>query len=200
MSTAPPRTLRRLRTLRTLAAGAVALSAVLAGCATPSTSPTPVSSATESVPDGAADPGTASPTPDPAASPQPAPDPAAPPPAATGITITSGGSAYGSMLFDGSRQAIYIWEVETSSQARCYGDCAVAWPPVLTDGAPVAAGEVSAALLGTTTRSDGTTQVTYNGHPLYYYAHEAPGEVKCHDVATHGGLWWVVQPNGNRAA
>lgn len=108
-------------------------------------------------------------------------------------------SAFGEILVDAASQAIYIWELETSADPACYGDCAAAWPPVLTDGAPVAAGTVDPTLLGTTTRTDGATQVTYNGHPLYYYAHEAPGEVKCHDIATHGGLWWVVLPDGNRA-
>jgi predicted lipoprotein with Yx(FWY)xxD motif len=95
---------------------------------------------------------------------------------------------------------VYIWENEPTAAAECYQDCAAAWPPVLTTGDPVAAGEVDAALLGTTTRRDGSTQVTYNGHPLYYYAHEGPGEVRCHNVATHGGLWWVITPAGDRAA
>ncbi len=117
----------------------------------------------------------------------------------TGTLITTGDSEFGSMLFNDKKQAIYIWEVEESSKAECYDDCATAWPPVLTDGAPRAEGEVNSELLGTTERTDGTTQVTYNGHPLYYYAHEAPGEVKCHNISTHGGLWWVIQPNGNRA-
>lgn len=133
---------------------------------------------------------------------QPAHEPKEPspvPPAATGTVITTGDSQFGTMLFNEKKQAIYIWELEESSKAECYGDCAEAWPPVLTDGAPRAVGEVNGDLLGTTKRSDGNTQVTYNGHPLYYYAHEGAGEVKCHNVSTHGGLWWVVQPNGNRA-
>ncbi|TAH36717.1 hypothetical protein EYC59_00870 [Candidatus Saccharibacteria bacterium] len=104
------------------------------------------------------------------------------------------------MLFNDKGQAIYIWELEESTKAECYGDCAVLWPPVLSDGAPQATGSVSKELLGTTERTDGSTQVTYNGHPLYYYAHEKAGEVKCHNIYTHGGLWWVIQPNGNRAA
>lgn len=118
---------------------------------------------------------------------------------ATGTIITTGSSEFGTMLFNEKNQAIYIWELEESSKAECYGDCAKAWPPVLTDGAPQASGEVKGDLLGTTKRNDGSTQVTYNGHPLYYYANEDPGEVKCHNIVTHGGLWWVIQPNGNRA-
>jgi predicted lipoprotein with Yx(FWY)xxD motif len=116
-----------------------------------------------------------------------------------GTIIKSGDSEFGTMLFNNEGQAIYIWEVEESSKAECYGDCAVAWPPVLTDGTPQASGSVKSELLGTTTRTDGTTQVTYNGHPLYYYANEKVGEVKCHNISTHGGLWWVIQPSGVRA-
>lgn len=117
----------------------------------------------------------------------------------TGIVIRTGDSEFGEMLFDSKGQAIYIWELEESAKAECYEDCAEAWPPVLTDGTPLAAGSVNSDLLGTTERSDGSTQVTYNDHPLYYYAHEGAGEVKCHNVSTHGGLWWVIQPSGNRA-
>jgi predicted lipoprotein with Yx(FWY)xxD motif len=120
-------------------------------------------------------------------------------PAATGTVITTSESEFGTMLFNEKKQAIYIWELEDSAAAECYGDCAEAWPPVLTDGNPQATGEVNSDLLGTTKRSDGSTQVTYNGHPLYHYAHEGAGEVKCHNVATHGGLWWVIRPDGNRA-
>ncbi len=117
----------------------------------------------------------------------------------TGVVITTGDSEFGTMLFNDKGQAIYIWELEESTKAECYEDCAEAWPPVLSDGAPRAAGSVNKDLLGTTQRTDGSTQVTYNGHPLYYYAHEEAGEVKCHNIRTHGGLWWVIQPSGIRA-
>jgi predicted lipoprotein with Yx(FWY)xxD motif len=120
-------------------------------------------------------------------------------PSATGTVITTGDSEFGTMLFNEKKQAIYIWEREKSEKPECYGDCAEAWPPVLTDGKPQAAGSVNGNILGTTKRTDGSVQVTYNGHPLYYYAHEGPGEVECHNISTHGGLWWVIQPSGNRA-
>ena len=118
---------------------------------------------------------------------------------AKGTVIKTGDSKFGPMLFDDRGQAIYIWELEESSTAECYGNCAEAWPPVLTDGAPIASAGVNNELLGTTERTDGSTQVTYNDHPLYYYAHEAPGEVECHNISTHGGLWWVIKPSGVRA-
>lgn len=118
----------------------------------------------------------------------------------TGAAITTGESPFGTMLFDANDQAIYIWELEPTAEPTCYGDCAVTWPPVLTEGRPVARGEVRDGLLGTTERRDGSMQVTYNDHPLYYYVDEPPGAVECHDISTHGGLWWVIQPDGDRAA
>jgi predicted lipoprotein with Yx(FWY)xxD motif len=117
-------------------------------------------------------------------------------PAAEGIAITTAGSDFGTMLFDEPGQAIYLFEIETAGQPECYGECAVAWPPVLTTGPPRASGDVRADLLGTVARDDGSTQVTYGGHPLYYYAHEGPGQVLCHDVVENGGRWLVVTPDG----
>jgi predicted lipoprotein with Yx(FWY)xxD motif len=115
------------------------------------------------------------------------------------LGITADDSDYGTMLFDENGQAIYLFDKETSDDAQCYGDCAAAWPPVLTEGAPEASGEVDAGLLGTTERDDGSMQVTYNGHPLYFYADEGPGEVLCHDVDDFGGTWLVVTPEGEAA-
>ena len=117
----------------------------------------------------------------------------------SGTEIVVGDSEFGRMLFDDRKQAIYLFDIETTDKPECYGDCAKAWPPVLTDGEPVAGSAVDESLLGTTERTDGSVQVTYGGHPLYYYAHEAPGEVKCHDVFLNGGNWYVVKPNGDRA-
>ena len=142
----------------------------------------------------------ASPSPSSPTSSGSAESPASEVPSPDGTTITTAASSYGPVLWGPDRQVVYIWEREPTAEAECYGDCAEAWPPVLTKGEPIAAGDVDAELLGTTTRRDGSTQVTYNGHPLYYYAHEGPGEVTCHDVATHGGLWWVVTPAGDRGA
>lgn len=119
--------------------------------------------------------------------------------AATGTAVKIGGSPYGEMLFAENDQAIYLFDEEKTGKPECYGACAKAWPPVLTDGRPQAVKGVDAAMLGTVERTDGTTQVTYHDHPLYFYADEAPGEVKCHNVDHAGGLWYVVQPDGNAA-
>jgi len=120
-------------------------------------------------------------------------------PAEPGTRVVVSGSDFGPMLFDDTGQAIYLFDVETTSEPRCYDACAEAWPPVLTDGKPVAGKGVDAGLLGTVKRSDGTMQVTYGDHPLYFYAHEAKGEVLCHDVFLNGGNWYVVQPDGAAA-
>jgi predicted lipoprotein with Yx(FWY)xxD motif len=113
-----------------------------------------------------------------------------------GTLITTGASDFGEMLFDSRDQAIYLFEPEADGVPACYGECEEAWPPVLTDGAPQAGADTDAQLLDTVRRRDGSRQVTYNGWPLYFYAHEGPGEVLCHDVFLNGGLWLAVGPDG----
>jgi predicted lipoprotein with Yx(FWY)xxD motif len=150
-------------------------------------------------------PPSATPSPSPGSPSTPAPTqgstPSAQPgkPPSTGRVVKTADSQYGTMLFDRSGQAIYLFDKETSSRPRCYAACARAWPPVLTRDLPRAAGEVRESLLGTTRRRDGTRQVTYNGHPLYFYAHEGENEVLCHGVAEFGGLWLVLTPDGRPA-
>ena len=129
----------------------------------------------------------------------PEPTDSSSPPAAQGPRVVVGDSDFGPMLYDDTGQAIYLFDVETTAEPRCYDACAAAWPPVLTDGRPVAGDGVDPALLGTTERSDGRRQVTYNDHPLYFYAHEGKHEVLCHDVFLNGGNWYVVQPGGEAA-
>ena len=151
---------------------------------------------------------------DPATSPDPEPaeptaqqaspsSPAEPSPGvpaeAKGTQVISAGSKYGTMLYDATGQPIYLFDAESGDRPKCYGECAEAWPPVLTEGEPRARGQVRAALLGTTSRTDGRTQVTYGGHPLYFYAHEGKYEVLCHDIVEYGGTWLVVRPDGTPA-
>ena len=117
-------------------------------------------------------------------------------PTKPGTKVIAAESDFGMILFDATGQAIYLFDREATTEPRCYGACADAWPPVLTDGAPLAGKWVRKSLLSTTQRTDGTTQVTYDGHPLYYYAHEGKHEVKCHDVFLNGGNWYAIQPDG----
>ena len=136
----------------------------------------------------------------PAESPSPEPSPTGQNQSApTGTLVRTDSSDYGTMLFDESGQAIYLFDRETSDRPRCYGPCAAAWPPVLTKGQPQAGRQARSGLLATTERRDGTVQVTYAGHPLYYYAHEGKNEVLCHNVEEFGGTWLVVRPNGAAA-
>ena len=119
-------------------------------------------------------------------------------PRSAGTTIRLGDSQYGQVLFDRGGQAIYLFDKETSDESECYDDCAAEWPPVLTEGEPRAGEGIDGELLGTTERDDGTTQVTYNGHPLYFYAHEGKNEVRCHNVPGFGGIWLALGADGNR--
>jgi predicted lipoprotein with Yx(FWY)xxD motif len=110
-------------------------------------------------------------------------------------------SAFGRVLFDANGQVVYVFENDRANRSNCTSaECVKAWPPVLTREQPSAGSGVDAGLLGTIRRNDGMLQVTYDGRPLYFYEHEAPGEIKCHNVDLHGGLWWVVTPRGEPAA
>jgi predicted lipoprotein with Yx(FWY)xxD motif len=147
--------------------------------------------------DGAAGPA-ATAEPEPAAA---APEPtAAEPearPARRGRTVEAVRSQFGRVLADGRGQAFYFFDKETGRKSECYGACAAAWPPVLTNGRPVAGRGARARLLGTTRRRGGARQVTYAGRPLYYYVDDAPGRILCHNVSEFGGLWLVIRPNGD---
>lgn len=127
----------------------------------------------------------------------PKPRAATPAPARpAGRVITARTSQYGSILTDGTNRTIYLFTHDASSASACYGACAAAWPPVLTNGSPRRTGGLTAAL-GTTRRRDGTVQVTYGGHPLYYYIHDVnPGQILCQNVVEFGGTWLVVSPRG----
>jgi predicted lipoprotein with Yx(FWY)xxD motif len=100
------------------------------------------------------------------------------------------------VVADRHGEALYLFDAETGSRPRCYGACAKAWPPFLTKGGPRAFEGARAKLLGTTRRRDGRLQVTYRGHPLYYYVSDSPGRILCQDVEEFGGTWLVVQPSG----
>jgi pentapeptide MXKDX repeat protein len=106
-------------------------------------------------------------------------------------------SEFGRVLFDANGQVVYVFEIDGRNRSACTSaECVAAWPPVLTREPPSAGAGADKSLLGTIRRGDGRLQVTYNGRPLYFYEHESPGEIKCHNVNLHGGLWWVVTPRG----
>jgi predicted lipoprotein with Yx(FWY)xxD motif len=116
------------------------------------------------------------------------------PGAAARLSVRS--TEFGKALFGPSGKVVYVFGADRGSTSRCYGVCASAWPPLLTSAAPLAGSGVQAKLLGTTKRKNGTRQVTYNGHPLYYYSADKVGKVMCQHANMHGGLWLVIKPNG----
>ena len=104
---------------------------------------------------------------------------------------------FGRILFAGNGRVVYGFTRDRrNGPSQCYGDCAAAWPVYYASGTLKAGLGVKQSLLGTVRRRDGRRQVTYNGWPLYYYAHEKAGEVRCQNVVTHGGTWLVVRPSG----
>jgi predicted lipoprotein with Yx(FWY)xxD motif len=114
-----------------------------------------------------------------------------------GAKLEVGKSEYGRVVMDKRGEALYLFDKEQTPASQCYGDCAAAWPPMITRGKPVAGEGINAKLLGTTRRDDGRRQVTYGGHPLYYYVHDSPGTILCQDVFEFGGLWLLVNGRGN---
>lgn len=127
-----------------------------------------------------------------AASPSPSPA------AAAGMTIAVATNAkLGQILVDGKGMTVYLWVADTATTSTCYTSCATFWPPVLTTGAPQAGAGAQASLLGTTTRTDGMVQVTYAGHPLYYFQKDKQaGDATGQGSNGFGALWWVMSPAG----
>lgn len=131
------------------------------------------------------------PTSSPAASPSPSP-------AATGAKIATAADArLGKILVDGKGMTVYLFVADKGTASTCYTTCAQYWPPVLTNGAPIAGAGAQGSLLGTTKRTDGKVEVTYAGHPLYYFVQDMrPGQATGQGVDGFGGLWWVLSPAG----
>jgi len=106
-------------------------------------------------------------------------------------------SPYGRVLFDQRGFVLYGFTADSARASRCYGACARAWPPLLVKTAAKALRGVDRTKLGTVERAHGARQVTYAGHPLYYYVGDLkPGRILCQDVREYGGLWLVVAPSG----
>lgn len=131
-----------------------------------------------------------------ASTPQAAPNPE------QGTTFVSLGSVpgLGLVLVDSAGYTLYEFHKDKGGQSSCYGNCAKIWPPLLTDGEPHPSNGAQGSLLGTTKRRDGTTQVTYAGHPLYTYAADRkPGEASGNDFSSFGAEWYALEGNGEDA-
>jgi predicted lipoprotein with Yx(FWY)xxD motif len=118
-------------------------------------------------------------------------------PAAKTTTVKVMKTRYGEILVDGQGRALYLFTRESTPTVRCYGACATAWPVFHASGNVRAGTGADRHLISTTSRRDGTKQVTYAGHPLYYYVTDRkPGQVTCQNVDEYGGTWLVVAPGG----
>jgi predicted lipoprotein with Yx(FWY)xxD motif len=116
-----------------------------------------------------------------------------------GATVTVKSSKLGAILVDGAGRTLYLFEKDQGTTSFCYGACAGGWPPDTTNGAPRAGAGVSGSLLGTTTRTDGKTEVTYHGHPLYYFAGDRkPGDTNGEGLKAFGAEWYVLSAAGNK--
>lgn len=103
----------------------------------------------------------------------------------------------GTVIVASSGLTLYDFHKDEGGTSACYGACASAWPPLLTEGEPKAQAGAMASQLGTTKRKDGTVQVTYNDWPLYTYAgDQKPGEANGNDIDQFGAEWYALQPNG----
>src|SRR4051812_2428557 len=113
-------------------------------------------------------------------------------PAGSGSVMTAD-SDFGEIVVDADGRTLYVFDPDEGKKSTCYDDCEASWPPLLADGSPTGDG-VDASLLGTTERKDGSTQVTLDGWPLYYFAgDQAPGDTNGQGV---GEVWHVVAPDG----
>ena len=122
----------------------------------------------------------------------------APPKTSSGKPATLGveSSSLGNILDNSQGRTLYVFQADTGTKSNCSGACAVNWPP-LTSANPTVGKGANASMVATTKRSDGKTQVTYNGHPLYTFKGDSnPGDTSGQGVNAFGGLWYVVSPAG----
>src|SRR5439155_12886522 len=100
--------------------------------------------------------------------------------------------AVGKVLVAAKGRTLYLFTVDKGKKSTCYGQCAAYWPPLIASKPSVGAG-LKASLLGTTKRRDGKAQVTYAGHPLYFFVQDKKaGQVNGQGFVHFGGSWWVV--------
>lgn len=128
----------------------------------------------------------------------------APPTTASGQAATVGTATegdLGTILVDSNGRTLYLFEKDSGTTSACSGACASDWPPLRANGKPTVGSGVDAALVGTTTRSDGKPQVTYNGHPLYlYFADQAAGDTNGQGSTAFGGGWYALTQAGDQVS
>ena len=121
-----------------------------------------------------------------------------PAPSAMG-SVALRGTPLGQILVDGSGRTLYLFEADRSNMSSCYGDCASVWPPLIARGTPVAGEGINQSLLATTTRKDGSAEITYNGHPLYYFVSDKKaGDIAGQAIRSFGADWYVLSAAGTK--
>jgi predicted lipoprotein with Yx(FWY)xxD motif len=120
--------------------------------------------------------------------------------AASAVTLTTKHAKLGTILAAGPKKlTVYLFESDTPTHSTCSAACAAVWPPVTTSGSTQASGGAITADLGTITRPDGTKQVTYKGHPLYYFSNDKDdGDSYGQGLKTFGSEWYVLAPSGKK--
>jgi predicted lipoprotein with Yx(FWY)xxD motif len=128
--------------------------------------------------------------------------------ASTAASISGGGatvavadnSKLGPILVNAQDRTLYLFEKDESDESYCNGKCAKVWPPYTTKGGPKAGTGVDSSKLGTLKRDDGSTQVTYNGSPLYLYVSDKKsGETGGNELDQFGAEWYALRPSGDKA-
>jgi len=123
---------------------------------------------------------------------------AATPAAAKGAAVGAASGSAGTFLTGAGGRALYLWKGDAKGKSSCSGACAQAWPPLTTASKPTASGSVKSSQLGTIKRSNGSKQVTYDGHPLYYFAGDpSSGSTNGQGSDEFGAKWWLVSPAGS---
>ena len=114
-------------------------------------------------------------------------------------TISTRSTALGQFLVDGNGRTLYLFEADKANASSCYDACAGVWPPVTTTGSPLAGAGVNQSLLATTTRKDGSMEVVYNGHPLYYFiSDKQAGDTTGQGLSSFGADWYVLSAAGTK--
>ena len=118
---------------------------------------------------------------------------------AQGVKVSLRKVSFGTVLVGPNSHTVYLFLKDKGTTSQCNGKCAVVWAPLTTSGQPQAGPGLQASLLGTSKRSDGTMQVTYGGHPVYYYDDDKkPGMTEGESKKEFGAEWYAVGADGKK--
>jgi predicted lipoprotein with Yx(FWY)xxD motif len=113
-------------------------------------------------------------------------------------TIGVANESLGNVLVDARGRTLYLFQRDSGTKSTCSGACAIDWPPLRATGKPTVGSGAKRSLVATNARLDGTTQVTYNGHPVYVFSgDQEPGDTNGQGVNAFGGLWYALSPAGD---